>query len=107
MEQGLWPWWTSRNVNVDGHNVVDASKRGVVLAKDAATDAAGANRDHDLGFWHSLVGLQQGQLHVPADWPGDQEHVGVTRRGHELNSEAFDVMDRIVERDNLHFASVA
>jgi hypothetical protein len=31
----------------------------------------------------------------------------VTRRGHELNSEAFDVMYRIVERHNLHFASIA
>jgi hypothetical protein len=31
----------------------------------------------------------------------------MTRRGNELDSEAFDVVDRIVQRDHLQFASVA
>ena len=57
MEESLRPGWTSGNVNVDGHDVVDASKRGVVLAKDAATDTAGTNRDHDFRFRHSLIGF--------------------------------------------------
>src|SRR5258708_38438187 len=107
VDESLWPGRTSRNINVHGQDLVNASQRGVILAKDAAAYAAGTNRDHDFRFWHSLVGLQQGQLHVPDDRSGDQEHVGGTRRGHELNSEVFDVMDRIVERHNLHFASIA
>src|SRR6266849_3329053 len=107
VEEGLWSGRTSRNVNVDGYDVVDSSEGGIILAKDAAAYATGANGHHDSRFRHSLVGLQQGKLHVPGDGTGDQEHVGVTRRCHELNSEAFDVMDRIVERDDFHFASVA
>ena len=107
MEQGLRPGWTSGNVNVDGHDVVDASKRGVVLAKDAATDAAGTNRDYNFRFWHSLVGFQQGQLHISCDRPGDQEHIGVTRRCNKLNAEAFQVIDRIVQGNDFEFASVA
>ncbi len=31
----------------------------------------------------------------------------MTRRGNELDSEAFDVVDRIVQSDNLQFSSVA
>ena len=107
MEESLWPGWTSGNVNVDGHDVVDASQRGVVLAKDAATDAAGANRDDDFRFRHSLIGFQQGQFHIPGDRPGDQEHIGVTRRGNELNAEAFEVVDRIVQGNDFQFASIA
>ena len=107
MEQGLRTGWTSGDVNVDGHDVVDASKRGVVLAKDPATDAAGTNRNHDFRFWHSLVSLQKGQLHIPGDRPGDQEHIGVTRRCNKLNAEAFQVIDRIVQGNDFEFASVA
>ena len=25
VEASLWPWWTSGNVNVDGHDIVNAS----------------------------------------------------------------------------------
>src|SRR5713101_7758578 len=107
MEECLRPRGTAGNVNVDGQNLVNASKRRVVLTEDTAADAAGTDRDDYLRLWHRSIRLQQGQLHVPGDRTGYQEHVGVTRRCHELNSEAFDVMDRIVERDNLHFASVA
>ena len=107
VEESLWPGWTSWNINVDGHDVVDAPQRGVVLAKDTATDAAGTNRNHDFRFWHSLVGFQQGQLHIPGDRPGDQEHVGVPRRGDKLNAEAFQVVDRIVQGNDFEFTSVA
>ncbi len=57
VEESLRSGWTARNVNVDGHDVLDASQRGVIFAKDATTYAAGTNRDHDFWFWHSLVGL--------------------------------------------------
>src|SRR6266851_9265252 len=107
VEESLRSGRTSRNVNVDGYDVGNASKRRVVLAEDTAADSASADRDDRLRLWHRPISLQQGQLHVPGDRTGDQEHVGVTRRCHELNSEAFDVMDRIVERDDFHFASVA
>ena len=98
---------TSRNVHVDGYNVVDTTHRGVVFAKDATTDAAGANSDHNFRFWHSLVGLQQGELHIPGDRPGNQEHVGVTRRGNEVNAEALKVVDGIVQGNDFEFASIA
>src|SRR5216683_3971685 len=105
VEESLRSGWTAGNVNVHMQDLVDASKRRIVLAEDTATDAAGANGHHDSRFRHSLVGLQQGKLHVSGDRTGDQEHVGMTRRCHELNSEAFNVMDWVVQGDDLHFAS--
>ena len=107
MQKSLWPGWTSGNVDIHRQHLVDASQRSVVLAKDATTDAARAYRNDYLGFRHRPMRLQQRKFHVPRDRTGDQEHVGMTRRGHELDSEAFDVVDRIVQRDNLQFASVA
>ena len=107
VEKSLWPGWTARNINVHGQDLVDASKRRIVLAEDAATDAAGANRDDYLRFGHRSIRLQQRKLHVPGDWTGYQEHIGVTRRCDEMNAEPFDIIDRIVQGDDLQFASIA
>src|SRR6266851_10520358 len=57
VEESLRPGRTSRNVDVHGQDLVNASKRRLVLAEDTAADATSADRDHDLWFWHSLVGL--------------------------------------------------
>jgi len=107
MQESLWPGWTSGNVNIHRKYLVDAAQRRVVFAEYAATDAAGANRDDYLGLRHRLMRLQKRELHIPRYRTGDQEHVGMTRRGNELDSEAFDVVDRIVQSDNLQFTSVA
>ena len=107
MQKSLWPGWTSRNKNIHRKYLVDAPQRRVVLAEYATTDAASAYRDDYLGLRHRPIRLQERKFHVASDRPGDQEHVGMTRRGNELDSEAFDVVDRIVQSDNLQFASVA
>src|SRR5260370_3105405 len=107
MQQSLWPGRTSWNVNIHWEHLVDASNRRVVLAEDAATDSASAHRDDYFGFRHRPIRFQKREFHVAGDRPSHQEHVGMTRRGDELNSEAFDVMDRIIHGDNLQLASIA
>ena len=107
MQKSLWPGWASRNINIRRKYLIDTSKRGVVHAEDAATYAASAYRDDYLGVRHCLMRLQKREFHIPRYRAGDQEHVSMTRRGNELHSEAFDVVDRIVQSDNLQFASVA
>ena len=59
------------------------------------------------GGGRGVVGLAQRQLHVARDRAGDQQHVGVARRGDEVNAEALDVIDRAVQADDLHLAAVA
>lgn len=107
MQKSLWPGWTSRNKNIHRKYLVDAPQRRVVLAEYATTDAASAYRDDYLGLRHRLMRLQKRELHIPRYQACDQKHVGMTRRGNELDSETFDVVDRIVQSDNLQFASVA
>ena len=107
MQKSLGPGWTARNVNVHWKHMIDASNRRVVHTEDAAANTASAYRDDYLRFRHRPMRLQQRQFHVPRDGTGNQEHVGMTRRGDELDSEAFDVVDRIVQGDNLQFATVA
>ena len=107
MQKSLWPGWTSRNINIHWKYLVDAPQGRVVFAEYTTTDAASAYRDDYLGFRHRPMRLQQREFHVPRDGTGDQKHVGMTRRSNELDSEAFDVVDRIVQGDNLQFASVA
>ena len=107
VEESLGPRWTSRDVYVDGHDIVDASQRGVVPTKNTATDAAGTNRDDESRFRHGLVGLHESQLHIPCDGPGDQEHICMARRCHKLNAKAFQVVDRIVQGNDFEFATIA
>src|SRR5713101_1628114 len=57
MQKSLWPGWTTRNVNIHWKCLIDASKRRVVHAKDAATDAASANCDDHLWFRHCPMRL--------------------------------------------------
>ena len=71
MQKSLRPGWTSRNVDIHRKYLVDASQRSVVPAKDAATDAASANRDDYLGFRHCPMRLQQRKFHVARDRTGD------------------------------------
>ena len=56
-----------------------------------ARDRAGADRDHDLRGRHRVVGLLQREAHVARHRAGDQQAVGVARRGDELDAEAAEV----------------
>ena len=107
MQEGLGPGWTARNINIYRKYLVDAAQRRVVLGEDAATDAASSYRNDHLGFRHRPMRLQQRKFHVPRDGTGDQKHVGMTRRGNELDSETFDVVDGVVQRNDLLLAAVA
>ena len=107
MHKSLWPRWTSRNINIHPNHLVDAPQGRVGLAEYATTDAASAHCDNYFGFRHRLMCLQKRELHVPRYRAGDQEHVGMTRGGNELDSEALDIVDRIVQSDDLQFASIA
>jgi hypothetical protein len=44
---------------------------------------------------------------VPRHWAGDKENVGMARRGHELDAEAFNVIERVVEGVDLELATIA
>src|SRR5262249_28487897 len=53
------------------------------------------------------VGALERFTHVPGDRAGDQQHVGVARRGHETQPESLEIVERVVERMDLELATVA
>ena len=56
-----------------------------------AGDRAGADGDHELRRRHGVVGLLQREAHVLGHRAGDEQPVGVARRGDELDAEAAEV----------------
>src|SRR5713101_2838155 len=107
VQEGVRIGRAAGDVNVHGKDRVHAAPGRVVLAEDAAAAAARAHGHHQARFGHGGVSLAQGQFHVTGDRPGDEQHVGVTGRGDEVDAEAFEVIDRAVQSDNLNFAAVA
>ncbi len=76
------------DVEVDRQHRIGAVVRLRVADVGAAGDRAGADGDHELGRRHRVVGLLQRQAHVRGHRAGDQQAVGVARRGDELDAEA-------------------
>jgi len=72
-----------------------------------AGDGAGADRDDDAGLGDGLVGLLQGDAHVLGDRAGDEQAVGVTRRGDHLDAEAGEVEDHRPQHVDVRLAAVA
>ena len=69
--------------------------------------ASGADGDDELGGGDRRVGLQQGRAHVLADRAGDDEAVGVPRRGDELDAEPAQVEDDGAQHVQVGLAGVA
>ncbi len=80
---------------------------GVAAGEQAAVDRAVADRHHPFRIGRRLVGALQRLAHVLGHRPGDQQHVGVARRGDEAQAEALEVVEGVVERVDLQLAAVA
>ena len=80
---------------------------GVAAGEHAAVDGAVADRDHPFRIGRRVVGALQRLAHVLGHRPGDQQHVGMARRGDEAQAEALEVVEGVVERVDLQLAAVA
>jgi len=72
-----------------------------------SVDGAGPDGDHDLGIRDRLVGLLQGKFHVLRDGSGNHEPVGMPGRCDELDAEAGEVEDDVVQCLKLQVAPAA
>jgi hypothetical protein len=86
----------------------DAGKR-ISLAglEEVAAEGAVAEGCDAAGFGHCEVGSEEGLEHAGGDSTGDEENVCVAGGGDEVDAEAFDVIDRAVQADDLHLTPVA
>src|SRR5215468_1990630 len=93
--------------DVDGNDLVHAARQRVAAAEHPARPRAVPHRHHELGRGSGVVGLAQRDLHVAGDRAGDEQQVGVARRGHEVDAEALAVVHRAHEAGDLDLAAVA
>ena len=84
-----------------------AASHGIGSFEDAAVDCAIADRHDPFRVGRRGLGAIQRFAHVHRHRPGNQQYVGVARRGDEAETEALDVVEGVVERMDLKFAAVA
>ncbi len=96
-----------RDVQIDRKYTLDPVARLRMILEYTARNRAGAAGDDELRFGDCFIGLEQRFPHVRGDRTGDQNTVGVARRGHEFDAEAAGVEDDIAERIDLDLAAVA
>src|SRR4051812_47589339 len=90
VHERLGPRRTAWDVHVDGHELVGRHDR--VVVEDAHRARARAHRDRPLGLEHLVVDPPDDGRHLDRDAPGEDEQVGLARRGAEgLEAEARDV----------------
>ncbi len=94
LHQLLGPRRAARDVDVDRDDLVDRLEDRVVVEHPARA-RAGAHRDHPLRLEHLVVDLPERRRHLVRDAAGDDQQVGLARRGAErLHPEACDVVAR-------------
>ena len=97
----------ARNIKIDGNVLGHASLRSICAGEGTAADGACSDGDDDFGSRNRGVGFTQRVLHISRHRAGDDDAIGVARRGDELNSESPQIEDDIAERDELGLAAVA
>ena len=98
---------TPADVKIDRNDGIDAAGDGVAAGKHAAVPRAIADRDHPFRVRRRVVGALQGLAHIVGDRAGDEQHVGMARRGDEAQAEALEVVEGVVESMDFQFATIA
>ena len=96
-----------RNVEIDRDDRGDAADDGIAAGEDAAIEGAIADRDHPFRRRRRVIGPLQRLAHVLGHRTGDQQHVGMARRGDETEAEALEIVEGVVEGVDLELAAVA
>jgi hypothetical protein len=97
--------WASRNVDVDGDDLVGARHGGIVLI-EAAGRGAHAERDHALGLAHLVVDATQRRGLTLGDGTDDDEQIRLAgREARKLGAETRDVVLGSRGRHELHPAA--
>ena len=99
--------WAAGDPEVDREELLE--RLGEVLggAEEVAAECAVAERGDAARLGHRVVGDQERLAHPGRDRAGDEEHVGVARRGDDAEAEALEVVVRARRERELVLAAVA
>ena len=86
---------------------LDRADELVAVPEDAAAERAVAERGDAARLGHRLVGGEERLAHAGRDRPGDEQHVGVARRGDDAEAEPLEVVVRARGEGQFVLAAVA
>jgi hypothetical protein len=92
---------------VYGNDVRYGAPVGVVAPKHSATGAAVSHRNNKFRIRYGFQSAFQSLFHVRRYWTCYQQKVSVARARYKLDTDAFEIIVRIVESLNLEFATIA
>ena len=95
------------DVQIDGQDRFERTGELVGIAEDPAAERAIAQSGDEAGFGHRVVGGSQRLGHARRDRAGDEQHVGVPRRGDDVQAEALEIVDGVGGGGQLVLAAVA
>lgn len=102
-----WARRAARDPDVDREQILELRRQLGRVGEDAAAEGAVAEGSDETRLGHRLVGKEQRPLHPLRDRPGDEEDVGVPRRGGDVEAEALQVVLGRRGRGQLVLAGVA
>jgi hypothetical protein len=103
----LGRWRTAWNLNVDRKKCVERTSDLSGGAKDSATQGAIAESRNQARLGHRLIGCSQRLGHTSRHWSGDEQDIGVTRRGNDVEPKTLQVVLGRCRSSQLVLASVA
>ena len=106
-KDGIGARRTARHENVNGQELIHAARARVAASDNASRRGARADGDHHAGLGDGFVGPANGHLQVAGHRTGDDDAVGMARRGHEIDAQPADVIDRIQQRREFPVAGIA
>jgi hypothetical protein len=94
-------------MKIDGNDGIDSARDGVAAGEYAAVGRAIADSNHPLRVWRRLIGALERLAHIAGDRAGNEQHVGMARRGDEAQSKALEVVEGATSSRNLLILKIA
>ena len=94
-------------MEIDGDHVADASHHRIAAGKARRHPARNRPRRRPISGGGRVVGPLQRLAHVLRHRAGDQQHIGMARRGDEAETEALEIVVGVVEGMDLQLAAIA
>src|SRR5688500_2843920 len=98
--------WAAGDEEIDGDEGTGAVKDFGMVDVRTTGDGAGADGDDDLRIGDDSVGFLDGQGHVLRNRAGDEQAIGVSGRGDELDAEAAKIPADGAQNVHIRFAAV-
>jgi hypothetical protein len=94
-------------MKIDGNNGINSARDRIAAGEYAAVGPAIADRNHPRWVRRRPVGALQRLAHVAGDRAGNEQHVGMARRGDEAQSKALEVVEGATSSRNLLILKIA